>query len=597
MKIIKNNPYRTIGLLVGAKAAEQNRQINRLKMYLEAEQEPQDDFSFPVLGKLHRSVESVAEAASKLNLDNDRMNAALFWFYKGNEITDEPAFDALKAGDLRSAMEIWSKLTSSGDVTPRNSSAVHNLSTLLLCSSFNGSYVNMDLFEPGLGLKLKFLESEFVNDLKVIATDETYKPDKKDIQLAFLNAIHWELEKTGGVSPIKIIEILNKHFFSAKEDFLRSVIQRPIENIEKKIEAAKIKRKTNKATAAYAGRVLYDEVCNDLIQLKDVLGVSNLKYSSIADKLSEEILQCGIDYFLHFRDTDTDPGQISMDLFNKAKVFAIGNIAKQRCQENSENLQTWINDKPERDKHKKIGEDLQFITSKLERFQRFSDTVANAKDLVDSCKSHLLNIKNTLGPKDDFYLKISSAIVQNAQGMLVTAVNEAQEGFKFFSTLDPKVRQIFGNSSSGSSIYGEKMVTLPGLSTIVNGAYDVTTSMQSMDMEENLRHQFQKNREALSNIRNQINSAMNTIASRSTSSSSGGGCYIATMAYGDYDHPQVIILRHYRDNILSRSFAGRCFVKLYYAVSPCLVNIFKDQKIINTLIRNILNQFIKLIKK
>src|SRR5690606_29028628 len=99
------------------------------------------------------------------------------------------------------------------------------------------------------------------------------------------------------------------------------------------------------------------------------------------------------------------------------KNFAIGSVAKQRIQENTENLQEWIDDKPERDKQKKVEEDLKFITSKLERFQNLSDTVSNAKDLVDSCKPKLINIKNTLGSTDDFYLKISGAVVNNAQGM------------------------------------------------------------------------------------------------------------------------------------------------------------------------------------
>ena len=54
MHIIQNNPYRTVGLLVGATAKEQERQIRRLKQFIEAEQDPQDDFSFPTLGHLQR---------------------------------------------------------------------------------------------------------------------------------------------------------------------------------------------------------------------------------------------------------------------------------------------------------------------------------------------------------------------------------------------------------------------------------------------------------------------------------------------------------------------------------------------------------------
>jgi hypothetical protein len=92
MDIIQNNPYRILGLLVGTTTREQTKQINRLKKFIEAEQEPQDDFSFPILGNLHRTLNSVEDAASKLNLDSDKMNAALFWFWNGNPITDEAAF-------------------------------------------------------------------------------------------------------------------------------------------------------------------------------------------------------------------------------------------------------------------------------------------------------------------------------------------------------------------------------------------------------------------------------------------------------------------------------------------------------------------------
>ena len=83
MHIIQNNPYRTVGLLVGATAREQKKQVRTLKEFIEAEQDPQDDFSFPTLGKLQRTIDNVNEASSKLNLDSDKMSSALFWFYKG----------------------------------------------------------------------------------------------------------------------------------------------------------------------------------------------------------------------------------------------------------------------------------------------------------------------------------------------------------------------------------------------------------------------------------------------------------------------------------------------------------------------------------
>ena len=58
------------------------------------------------------------------------------------------------------------------------------------------------------------------------------------------------------------------------------------------------------------------------------------------------------------------------------------------------------------------------------------------------------------------------------------------------------------------------------------------------------------------------------------SSSSSGGCYIATAVYGSYDCPQVWTLRRYRDYTLAETWYGRAFIHTYYAISPTLVKLF-----------------------
>lgn len=87
-----------------------------------------------------------------------------------------------------------------------------------------------------------------------------------------------------------------------------------------------------------------------------------------------------------------------------------------------------------------------------------------------------------------------------------------------------------------------------------------------------------------------LNGMLNEIKSKN------GGCYIATMAYGDYDHPQVMILRDFRDEKLSKSAFGRWIIKTYYRYSPLLVEKLKSYHWINRAIRAILNFTIKIIK-
>lgn len=56
------------------------------------------------------------------------------------------------------------------------------------------------------------------------------------------------------------------------------------------------------------------------------------------------------------------------------------------------------------------------------------------------------------------------------------------------------------------------------------------------------------------------------------------GCYVATCVYGSYNCPQVWILRRFRDMFLKQYFWGRCFVKIYYYVSPSLVKLFGNNE-------------------
>jgi hypothetical protein len=625
MNTIKYNPFRTVGLLVGATAREKDRQVKRLRQFIEAEQEPQEDYSFPTLGRLSRTSEIVNEAASKLNLDSDKMTAALFWFYNGNVITDEPAFDALKESNPKASIDIWKKLTESGEINKRNCSAYQNLSTLALSYAFEDSMINEDLLKRGISLKLKFLDSDFVFAFKALATDETYKTTKNELQLLFLNQVQSEIDKNGSLKSNIFLEIISNQEFLAKEDFLKGFVHIPIKQIEQKINETRVKRNENKANSFNLGKALFEQTTEGLSQIKSILGNSNIMFSSVSDKVSDEILQCGIDYFLYYRDSKTDPGSLSMDLFRKAKVIAIGNIAKQRCQENTENVQEWIENKPERDKQKLLANDIEFITSKLDKYQNTSNTkktlddplerfkiptlrdpqwsktlfelVANAKDLVESCKPRLVNLKNILNSTDELYLQICDVIVSRAQSMLVSAVNDAQDGYKNYQKfgLSNLTYQSTFNNSGNTFI---RVLSLNELSQIVNNAYDITTEMQYIDISFDIKQSFYKNREALGDIKNQINSTLTRTTPKPTSSGSSGssGCYIATMAYGDYDHPQVMILRQFRDNVLDKYTVGRWFIRYYYHYSPKLVMQLKNKKNINSLIRKSLNQFIKLIK-
>ena len=346
MQLIQNNPYRQLGLLVGATARQENNHKTRINSYLDAKDEiPAQyiEYGFECLGKIERTTQSISSAMANLTLGEDRINSALFWFWNGNPITDEAAFDALRDGDIETAYQIWDKLITETNeegkrywkpVTLKNFSAFHN------CSLINLIKPNGNLQNAIVG-KLYFLQSDFIDNFISTVVDGTHKTSSKELQLQFLNQLHSEIEKHKTISLEKFIKILTAHDFVAKQDFLKVILEKPINQIEQKIETAKNKRKVNKANGAKAGQELFESTSNALTQLKNIISTKDIKYTLIADKVANEILQCSVDYFNDGQEKDSNVDFIgtAMKLAQLAEKIAIGSLTKDRIKDSIETLE------------------------------------------------------------------------------------------------------------------------------------------------------------------------------------------------------------------------------------------------------------------
>jgi hypothetical protein len=495
MQIIKNNPYRQLGLLVGAKAAQLNKHTTQIPMYLDAEQPIPDKFieyGFNSLGRIERTQSSISSAAAKLSLNQDRIEAALFWFYNSNSKYDIEAIDFLKAGQPSDALKVWLELAKVNNIKPINISAFQNASTLSLLIVFASKTLNEERLKEALELKMKFIESDYIYDFVALATDVNYKPSKNELQLIILNQIRAEIERTKIISFHKTIEIINTLNFSAKDDFFSDCLLKLIAEIERQIEEAKTKRKINKSDAINIGNDLLNESENNLTLIRTISGNSNLRLISISDKLSEEILQCGIDYYKYNKQLNKYPVEDIMSIFKAAISLAIGNVVKQRCQENIDFLQDLINDP-----YNSIKEELEYLYKKLSDFDKLPKTNANAKELIISCIPKLQTIKERIGDEES-YLNISSAIVFNAQNMLVAVINDAQECYskRDLYSIEPFR---FPSFSDGQIVMKESILGYQ-LRKVANDALEVTKLMSSMDMNDNLKESFMKNSEVLEKI-------------------------------------------------------------------------------------------------
>lgn len=88
----------------------------------------------------------------------------------------------------------------------------------------------------------------------------------------------------------------------------------------------------------------------------------------------------------------------------------------------------------------------------------------------------------------------------------------------------------------------------------------------------------------------------NNVAPPSSGGGSSGGCFIATAAFGSYLDPQVVVLRHFRDNVLMQSAPGRAFVKFYYTYSPPVADFIYEHDLLRLLTRWALTPLIFAVK-
>jgi len=83
-------------------------------------------------------------------------------------------------------------------------------------------------------------------------------------------------------------------------------------------------------------------------------------------------------------------------------------------------------------------------------------------------------------------------------------------------------------------------------------------------------------------------SGLGPITGVSSVSGGGGGCFIATAAYGSYQEKHVWILRQFRDKYLLTNTAGKAFVRWYYRHSPKYASIIAQHPVLRGITRILL---------
>ncbi|WP_034177054.1 cold-shock protein [Burkholderia ambifaria] len=76
-----------------------------------------------------------------------------------------------------------------------------------------------------------------------------------------------------------------------------------------------------------------------------------------------------------------------------------------------------------------------------------------------------------------------------------------------------------------------------------------------------------------------------------------GMCFIASAVYGDYNAPEVLALRGFRDNVLRTTKPGRWAIRAYYQVSPTLARFLHAHPKLAQHIKPILDAVVRRVRR
>lgn len=475
LDIIKNNPYRLLGIYSNSPTKERVANHNRLKAFLKVGREVSFALDLPVLlPTIIRSTEIITEADAKLTLPNEQLRYAQFWFVKVTPL-DDIAINYLTTGNIDGAIAIWEKKD--------NASSLQNR---IVCALIQDNYTMT------LACADK-LYSSYITDLINIVLGECHIVNTEKPEYYFLD----ELCSTLGAK-----ELLSYLQNSDWKQYVGNKTIKPlIGTLQSAIDTAKASKGKDISARYNAGVKLANETKAVLMQLKSLLSVTDLQYQIIADKLGLEILQCGIDYYNGSEAADA--AHKAMKLQSYALSIVVGKMAKDRCKENVDILQNIIENLPPIE----VFTENRTINEELRRFCQLPDKISHALTLLNNTKPHLQSIKAKLGTSNSYYLKLSTQVVGNALHNIIEEINAVQKN----ETVKIEGMQI------PISVLHDREAKISQIKSALRTAWNAIKIMDTFDMESDFKiNRYNQNRSILKNMCDQLGVSTTAYVPRSS---------------------------------------------------------------------------------
>lgn len=126
----------------------------------------------------------------------------------------------------------------------------------------------------------------------------------------------------------------------------------------------------------------------------------------------------------------------------------------------------------------------------------------------------------------------------------------------------------------------DPMILKAMIAVLANTLMCTYTSSSGKDKIDLSDHGYSRVKNIIKDAEKEIRRVEPSFRARIPAHDKDGSCYIATAVYRSYDAPEVVVLRAFRDRVLSRHLIGRVLISAYYQFSPWLVVTFYGSRFV-----------------
>lgn len=422
------------------------------------------DVSFPLdlpdlLQSINRTKETVANAEREINLPQDKIKHALFWFAQPTEPIGKLAYDHLLQGNSEKALELFSKS--------------HSWEALLCRSILElqvGKYGEalLDFYSITNGLYSQMCHA---------IAGQTFEMSASDLIKLYLQTLTEEVEASTLLQEWGKDTVLPGGSEIIEFELRDIAIEKPLDIIEKEIVVCKAISTDNAEAQLDAGKKLANNTHKVRIQLQKLVGSDDPRYSRLVDKLANQIMQCSINYFNKIDGENREIIENALKLGEYAIKIAVGKMARDHIQHNVDILRK----KKEKLPPAEIEEHDTAIKAKIvENILLKGRTIDSAIQLMKDCAPHIVAIKEHLELRQ-YYLNISTQIVNAALSSVIEEYNNVSEQL---------------SSKLQTQLYKDSAIMT--LKNLLKKAWKATLMMDMFDKEDVFKSgRYADNRKAL----------------------------------------------------------------------------------------------------